>query len=921
MDFVRAKFLPGEYHVIAVTETWLHSAFTDTMAQIPGYTLIRNDRQGRSSGGVALYIKNNIKYRILDRSIETGHEKLAEYLICEINLSSSFLVVAVVYRPPDSRFYQGIQFLGNLSNIIANYSNKLILGDFNADMHYFNQKSNIMYDFIFENRLYLVPHGATHKGPQHFSAIDLCIVDENDRVISFDKVPFINNHSLTDVTLDIFVPKTPFAQIKYRNIDGITQDEFTLRLLAYDWSFAFKSSDVDLIWDNTAKYITSVLDTLAPYKEFTLNNKSLPWLTPELKIELKHLNKLYRKYYRNRREESYNAYKIYKDLNEKIMDEKIKFYSEKLNTNCSSETLWKEINHLGLTKSSIKEKPIFTPDQLNNYFLTTQNATPSVSTTQSQNNSIRHNNFKFKRIKMEDLDWAFKQFSTKSVGPDGISLKVLKLCLPALSRVFLALFNKSIILNKFPKAWKHSNILPTAKVPNPSSLGDYRPVSLLCIISKIFEKILHKQISDYLNQQHLLDSFQSGFQKMHSTQTILTNLTDDICRGHHLDLITILVMIDLSKAFDRVSHEILLKKLSSFGFSENAIGWFSEYLSDRTQSVIYEDKASTTKKIISGVPQGSVLGPLLFLIYLNDLGTRIIYSKRLLYADDLQIYIQIPYKDFDLGISLLQNDIKEIEVWSSSNNFVINKDKTKIILFGKNVNDFYNSNNTFYFGGANIKLSKSVNNLGIFFDSDMKWNTHINHVVKSVNFSLYRLRYFKNLVTKNLRKQLVSALIFPLLDYCMFPIGNLPEYQYARLQKLQNAAVRYVCDIKYPLRTSPARITLGWLKVKYRAKYLCASYIYNILQNAKPDYLKTKINIYKPARELRPKNRPHLKVELTKNPFYSNSSLIYMISFCNSIPENIRFSSSISSFKTNLHKYLLEIDSRESGISSLTPHL
>ena len=243
---------------------------------------------------------------------------MAEYLICEINLSSSYLVLAVVYRPPDSRFYQGIDFLENLSSIIVNYSNKLILGDFNADMHYFHQKSNIMYDFIFENKLYLVPHGSTHKGPRHNSAIDLCIVDENDRIISFEKFPFINNHFLTDVTLDIFVPKTPFAQIKYRNIDGISQEEFTLRLLAFDWYFAFKSSDVDLIWENTAKYITSVLDSLAPFKEFTLSNKPLPWITPELKIELKNLNRIYRKYYRSQREECYDRYKELKDkLNQK----------------------------------------------------------------------------------------------------------------------------------------------------------------------------------------------------------------------------------------------------------------------------------------------------------------------------------------------------------------------------------------------------------------------------------------------------------------------------------------------------------------------------------------------------------------------------------------------------------------------------
>ena len=216
---------------------------------------------------------------------------------------------------------------------------------------------------------------------------------------------FINNHFLIDITLDIFVPKTPFAQIRYRNIDGIAQDELTLRLLAFDQSFVFKSSDVDQIWDTTSKNITSVLDTLASFKEITLNNKSLPWLTQESKNGLRDLNKLYRKYHRSCSDDNYDLYKSFKEkLYEKITEEKINFYSEKLSTKNSSENIWKELNHLGLTKSSIKEKITYTPDQLNNFFITTQNATSSAPITQVSNNSNKQiPNFKFKRIKMEDL--------------------------------------------------------------------------------------------------------------------------------------------------------------------------------------------------------------------------------------------------------------------------------------------------------------------------------------------------------------------------------------------------------------------------------------------------------------------------------------------------------------------------------------
>ena len=188
---------------------------------------------------------------------------------------------------------------------------------------------------------------------------------------------------------------------------------------------------------------------------------------------------------------------------------------------------------------------------------------------------------------------------------------------------------------------------------------------------------------------------------------------------------------------------------------------------------------------------------------------------------------------------------------------------------------------------------------------------------KSIDYVLYRLRYFKNFITPLLRKRLVTSLIFPFFDYGAFPMGKFLGYQYDRLQKLQNATVRYVSDISFPNRTSPARLQLGWLNVRLRQKYLCAVFIYNILNNNLPSYLKDKINIYIPSRDLRPHLRPHLKVPTSKCSLFNNSSLVYMLDFWNTLPEYIRLAPTIDSFKHNLHQYLLQQDPN-SSVSHLT---
>ena len=231
-------------------------------------------------------------------------------------------------------------------------------------MSYFHRQSIILYDFLIANNLYLLPHGETHCGPSSNSFIDLMITDENEKILSLDKKLFINNHYLTQATIDIFTPNSPEKNISFRNLKNINPEEFTIRLRQFDWSFAFKSRDIDYIWDTTANHIITVLDSVAPIKSYKITKKSLPWLSPELKQESLHLDYLYRQYKRKRIQPRLDTYRNFRDaLNEIISAAKIKFFSDKLSDNAPA-IIWSELEHLGLTKPSAATKPRFTPDQI-----------------------------------------------------------------------------------------------------------------------------------------------------------------------------------------------------------------------------------------------------------------------------------------------------------------------------------------------------------------------------------------------------------------------------------------------------------------------------------------------------------------------------------------------------------------------------
>ena len=333
---------------------------------------------------------------------------------------------------------------------------------------------------------------------------------------------------------------------------------------------------------------------------------------------------------------------------------------------------------------------------------------------------------------------AVAHFSSQAKGEDGIPQSVIAKALPVIGHYLVDIFNASLSSGIFPGSWKKAHLVPLKKKAIPSTVTDFRPIALLSFLSKVLEKIVQEQISDYLCSKKILDPSQSGFRPHHSTQTALLKLTEDIRTGidNRKQLLTILLLFDFSKAFDTISPSKLLCKLIRMGFSKGVVLWIKSYITGRNQKVVTKYNGNSDWLTTNlGVPQGSVLGPLLFSLYINDLHTVLSdFNKanslltgsveHLLYADDLQTYTLATRENLHEGIERLSAVARAVSAWASDNALSLNVEKTKAIIIGSdhNINLF----KSMHLPGIEIRdnvvvpFVDTVTNLGAVMDSNME---------------------------------------------------------------------------------------------------------------------------------------------------------------------------------------------------------
>ena len=353
---------------------------------------------------------------------------------------------------------------------------------------------------------------------------------------------------------------------------------------------------------------------------------------------------------------------------------------------------------------------------------------------------------------------------SKAAGIGNLSGKCLKGGAEILVKPLIEICNLSITSRTFPNACKVAKFRPIFKKGKKTDPSNYRPISLLPLISKVLERVIHDQTNAFLKGNNLLYNYQSGFRTNHSTNLCLSFLTDKILKGFDEGLLTGMILIDLQKAFDTINHEILFKKLKAMGFSEGCITWFQSYLSERIFFISIENLLSDYGRISCGVPQGSILGPLLFLIYVNDM-PQAVNSNLLLYADDSCLMFQ--HKDVEEIEKVLNNDFENICDWFVDNKLSIHfgEDKTKSILFASQCKIKTIKKLNIKYQDIEKKQHSQVTYLGCVMDETTSGEPVALKVINKINGKLKFLYRKNSFLTPGLRRMLCNALIQPHFDY------------------------------------------------------------------------------------------------------------------------------------------------------------
>lgn len=926
---INAQSIPAHYsdmlvsfdcnniHAILVSESWLKPCLHSNCYSLPGFVLIRNDRVGKGGGGVAIYLRANIPYKVIKSSAQPSPDNEIEHLLVEISIFHSSLLLGVFYSPSLLVNYF-TSFENLLHQFVPSYEHTILMGDFNTCLLKSNTRSTKLKYIIEECNLHIIPLSATHHSPGCVpSLLDLAIVSSPELTTKYGQLraDAFSCHDLIFLSYRVRYRRLKPKVMMQRNFSRMNSDLLLEDTGNIDWSPVLNASDVSEQFRLFTIILTTLFDKHAPIKPVKMKHLPAPWLSDELRSLIHRKNKARARCRRNNTEENHNQYvKLRNRCNTMCRDAQRRHIHTSVE-NGDSAKIWRFLKTLGIGKQNQSTSvPDYDLNLLNKHFSCppcTLSDSQKDQTLKSLSNFVTFNfpPFKFQPLTSFDVEKAVLSISSNAIGSDNISRKMILPILNIISPILAHIFNNSLNSCIYPDTWKDAKLIPLPKKSNPATYSDFRPIAILPFLSKVMEKTVLNQLNKYMEDNNLHNTSQSGFRPGHSTTTVLVKVTDDTRFAMDNGQLTVLSLIDFSNAFNTVDHDVLLSLLKTINISQTVVNWFQSYLDGRRQRVQVDNQFSDWSASTVGVPQGGVLSPLLFSIFINSV-TKQLTSISHMYADDLQIYCHSTIENLFPAIFQINSDLATICEWSKNYGLAINPKKSQVIIIGgaKQIAkiDWQNIPQVIV-DGVCIPYSKTVKNLGIHLDETLSWNHQVKAISKKVFRAWSSLKRLRNLLPIPTKVIIAESLILSILDYADACYVDLTNEQLDKLERLQNLCIRFIFGLRKYDHVSEYRTRLRWLPIRLRRNTHVLSLLYCVLFDPRaPTYLKERfefqLNQYK---HLRSTDNLSLRIPRQNKNFYHCSFTCHAIRLWNSLPLCIKKATSLLSFKTQLKKYYL----------------
>uniref|UniRef100_A0A8C9XHM2 Reverse transcriptase domain-containing protein n=1 Tax=Sander lucioperca TaxID=283035 RepID=A0A8C9XHM2_SANLU len=908
--------------LFCLTETWLDEYVSLNEATPPSHNNTQIPRGSGRGGGVAAIFDSSLL--INPKLNYNSFESLVLNLQHPTWKTVQPIIFVVVYRAPGpySEF---------LSCVVLQSDKVLIVGDFNIhvdiDSNSLSTAFNSLLDSIgFSQSVHKATHCFNHtltfisaeskKLSDHFlitfkfllpdytklnkSFYTRCLSDSAIAKFKEDIPTALNSMSCLNITEDCYVNSSP--------------------------------SQLDNFVDAATACLRTTLDLVAPIKKKMMKErKRAPWYNSQTR-KLKQISrKLESKWRSTKLEESRVDWQdSLKNYRRALRNARSDYYSILIEENKNNPRfLFSTVARLTKSHSSVEpsipialssddfmtffnDKIITIREKIHHLLPTASNGSPLGAGGLER--TIRPDTYLdgFYPLDLQQLMLRVSSAKPTTCLLDPIPTRLLKEALPVVNTTLLDTINMSLLTGHVPQSFKVAVIKPILKKPtlDPEVLANYRPISNLPFLSKILEKVVANQLCDFLHRNSLFEDFQSGFRKYHSTEMALVKITNDLLTAADKGLVSVLVLLDLSAAFDTIDHTILLQRLEHLvGIKGIALSWFKSYFSERSQFVNINDKLSKYAKVSHGVPQGSVLGPILFSLYMLPLGN--IIRKHSInfhcYADDTQLYLSIKPDENGHQLAKLQACIKDIKSWMAYNFLMLNSNKTEVIVLGSKPLRTSLAEDIITLDGIALASSTTVRNLGVIFDQDLSFNAHLKHTSRTAFFHLRNIAKIRNILSQNDAEKLVHAFVTSRLDYCNSLLSGCSNKSVRTLQLIQNAAARVLTRTKKRDHISPVLASLHWLPVKSRIEFKILLLTYKALNGQAPSYLEDLLVPYCPTRALRSQNAELLVVPRVSKSRMGGRAFSYQAPLLwNQLPIWVRGADTVATFKTKLKTLLFD---------------